>query len=91
MLPIPLLHAVLPSPWQLPAACDVYSRGVSLGGVSKTLGLPGLRIGWLASRDVETMTRVAELKVLTTLGSGIWLWDLGSGIWLWDLALGSGL
>jgi 5,10-methenyltetrahydrofolate synthetase len=32
----------------LPAACDVYERGVSLGGVSKALSLPGARIGWLA-------------------------------------------
>ena len=36
---------------RLPAACDLYDRAVSLGSVSKTYGLPGLRLGWLASRD----------------------------------------
>ena len=32
---------------QLPAAVDAYpERGISLGGLSKSYGLPGLRIGW---------------------------------------------
>ncbi|KAG1656132.1 hypothetical protein FOA52_005164 [Chlamydomonas sp. UWO 241] len=35
---------------RLPSAADAYERGVALCGVSKTHGLPGLRIGWLASR-----------------------------------------
>ena len=26
-------------------------RGVSVGGLSKAYGLPGLRVGWLATRD----------------------------------------
>ena len=36
---------------RLPAACEAYERAVSLGSMSKSLGLPGLRLGWLASRD----------------------------------------
>ena len=52
---------------RLPAACVAYDRGVTLGGVSKSLGLPGLRIGWLASRDAALMRRVAELKDYTTI------------------------
>src|SRR5215472_5341937 len=35
---------------RLPAACDRYDRALSLGSVSKTYGLPGLRLAWLASR-----------------------------------------
>jgi len=35
----------------LPAMADLYERGVSVGGLAKVHGLPGLRIGWLASRD----------------------------------------
>ena len=42
---------------QLAAAVEAYSRGVSLSGLSKTVGLPGLRIGWLASRDAAFMVR----------------------------------
>eukprot|EP00967_Tisochrysis_lutea_P157324 scaffold319015_cov35-Tisochrysis_lutea.AAC.2 len=47
---------------QLPAACDVYERGISLSGLSKTLGLPGLRIGWVASQDERLLSRIAEIK-----------------------------
>jgi aspartate/methionine/tyrosine aminotransferase len=53
----------------LPAACDVYDRAVSLSGMSKAYGLPGLRIGWLASRDTDLLGRVAELKDYTTICS----------------------
>jgi hypothetical protein len=46
-----------PGSAQLAAAVEAYSRGVSLSGLSKTVGLPGLRIGWLASRDAAFMVR----------------------------------
>ncbi|CAE8609255.1 unnamed protein product [Polarella glacialis] len=42
-------------------------RRISLGGLSKTLGLPGLRIGWLASRNAAFLNRVAELKDYTSI------------------------
>jgi aspartate/methionine/tyrosine aminotransferase len=54
---------------RLPAACDLYERAVSLGSISKTYGLPGLRIGWLASRDPALKTALAELKDYTTICS----------------------
>jgi aspartate/methionine/tyrosine aminotransferase len=54
---------------RLPAACDLYERAVSLGSISKTYGLPGLRIGWLASRDSALKTALAELKDYTTICS----------------------
>jgi len=59
-----LEHAGSP---QLPAVCEVYEHGVSLSGLSKTVGLPGLRIGWLASQDPALMARVAQLKDYTTI------------------------
>lgn len=34
----------------LPPLADVYERAISLAGLSKAYGLPGLRIGWLATR-----------------------------------------
>lgn len=43
-----------------PWACDLYDKAVSLGVLSKAYGLPGLRIGWVASRDqtvIEAMSR----------------------------------
>jgi aspartate/methionine/tyrosine aminotransferase len=35
--------------------------------LSKTYGLPGLRIGWLATHDSEVLGRVAQLKDYTTI------------------------
>jgi aspartate/methionine/tyrosine aminotransferase len=51
----------------LPAACDLYERAVSLGGLSKTFGLPGLRTGWLATRDREILQKASTLKDYTTI------------------------
>ena len=36
---------------RLPPVADLYERGISLSGLSKSFALPGLRIGWLAMRD----------------------------------------
>jgi aspartate/methionine/tyrosine aminotransferase len=54
---------------RLPAACDVYEHAVSLGTVSKAHGLPGLRIGWLVSRDQAVLERVKDVKLYTTICS----------------------
>ncbi|MGD0998196.1 MAG: aminotransferase class I/II-fold pyridoxal phosphate-dependent enzyme [Thermoleophilia bacterium] len=52
---------------RLPAAVDLYDKAVSLSGVSKTLGLAGLRIGWLVVRDERLMRRLIQLKDYTTI------------------------
>ena len=54
---------------RLPAVVDLYERGLSLGSVSKTYGLPGLRLGWLASRDRDALARIVDLKHYTTICS----------------------
>jgi aspartate/methionine/tyrosine aminotransferase len=54
---------------RLPAACDLYERAISLNTVSKAYGLPGLRIGWLVSRDARMLERIRELKLYTTICS----------------------
>ncbi len=54
---------------RLPAACDLYDRALSLGSMSKTYGLPGLRLGWLASRDREILKKCNDLKYYTTICS----------------------
>jgi aspartate/methionine/tyrosine aminotransferase len=54
---------------RLPAACEVYERAVSLGSMSKTYGLPGLRLGWLVSKDAEILDRCLEFKYYTTICS----------------------
>jgi aspartate/methionine/tyrosine aminotransferase len=52
---------------RLPAACDVYERAVSLGSISKTYGLPGLRTGWLTTRDAALRGSMRDLKDYTTI------------------------
>jgi hypothetical protein len=52
---------------RLPAAVDVYERAVSLSGMSKAFSMPGVRVGWLATRDGTLMSRLAELKDYTTI------------------------
>ena len=52
---------------RLPAACDRDRRAVSLGSVSKSYGLPGLRIGWIATHDQALRRRVIDLKHYTTI------------------------
>ena len=46
----------------LPSACDVYEKATSLFGVSKSLSLPGLRIGWLVTRDGGVMDKLKSFK-----------------------------
>jgi len=52
---------------RLPAACDLNPTAVSLGVTSKTYGLPGLRIGWIATQNGELYDRMAGLKDYTTI------------------------
>jgi aspartate/methionine/tyrosine aminotransferase len=55
--------------YRLPAACDVYKKAVSLSGMSKTFGLPGARIGWLATQDRQMLETFAIFKDYTTICS----------------------
>lgn len=52
---------------RLPAACEIYERGVSLGVMSKSFGLAGLRLGWVACRDRSVLRAMAALKDYTTI------------------------
>ncbi len=54
---------------RLPAMCDLYEKGISLSGMSKTFGLPGLRIGWLATRERALVERFLAFKDYTTICS----------------------
>jgi len=54
---------------RLPAGADAYERGISLGGMSKSFAMGGIRIGWLATRDRDLLGRVARLKDYTSICS----------------------
>ncbi|MEO3416517.1 pyridoxal phosphate-dependent aminotransferase [Roseovarius sp. CAU 1744] len=46
----------------LPFVADLYERGLSLGVMSKSYGLPGLRIGWIACQDTDVLSRMERMK-----------------------------
>ena len=46
----------------LPLIADEYELGLSLGVMSKSYGLPGLRVGWIASQDHDLLRRMERLK-----------------------------
>jgi aspartate/methionine/tyrosine aminotransferase len=52
---------------RLPPACEAYENAVSLGSMSKSYGLPGLRLGWLASQNPEILRRCLEFRYYTTI------------------------
>jgi len=52
---------------QLPPICDAYAKGVSLSGLSKSLALPGLRIGWLAAQNPALIEQWLTVKDYTTI------------------------
>ena len=52
---------------RLPAAVDLYDRALSLGSMSKTYGLPGLRLGWIACRDRDALAAIVDFKHYTTI------------------------
>lgn len=51
----------------LPSAAEHTPRGISLGVMSKALGLAGLRVGWLACRDADVLRRCMAFKDYTTI------------------------
>jgi aspartate/methionine/tyrosine aminotransferase len=52
---------------RLEPAADLYEKAISLGGLSKAFGLPGLRTGWLAARDLGLIARFSAWKDYTTI------------------------
>jgi Aspartate/tyrosine/aromatic aminotransferase len=47
---------------RLPQIADIYEKGLSLNVMSKAYGLPGLRIGWIASKDIELLDKMERMK-----------------------------
>jgi aspartate/methionine/tyrosine aminotransferase len=53
----------------LPAGADLDDRAISIGVMSKSFAMAGLRIGWLATRDRSVLDRCARMKDYTTICS----------------------
>ncbi len=47
---------------KLPAIALAYEKGISLGVMSKSYGMPGLRVGWIASPDPKLVKNLEKYK-----------------------------
>ncbi len=52
--------------WAQPAA-EIYHKAVSLGVMSKSLGMAGLRVGWVACQDQELLKKIEAIKHYTSI------------------------
>ncbi len=56
----------------LPHAADLSSTAVSVNVLSKSFGLPGLRVGWVGTRDRDLLGRLERRKHYTSIcNSGV--------------------
>ncbi|XP_065179648.1 capreomycidine synthase-like [Sycon ciliatum] len=51
----------------LASACTVYKQAISLSGMSKVYGMPGLRIGWLVSQNTDMLGSCAAYRDYCTI------------------------
>lgn len=51
----------------LTPAADLYENALSIGVMSKTFGLAGLRIGWIATQNKSLLAKVMNLKKFLSL------------------------
>jgi len=52
---------------RLPPVCDIYEKGITLSGLSKSFALPGLRMGWLATQEHALIEKWLVFKDYTTI------------------------
>ena len=67
-----------------PSAVNFYEKAVSASSVSKTMGLQGLRIGWMASQDKDLLYKCLILRedtseIMNVLGEQVALAALKPG------------
>jgi aspartate/methionine/tyrosine aminotransferase len=52
---------------RLPSIADAYEKGIALNVMTKSFGLAGLRIGWLATQDGEFLQKAGSYKLYTSI------------------------
>ena len=55
----------------LPTACMVYDKSITVCGLCKVFGMPGLRIGWLITQNNKLFKKICEFKDYTTICSSM--------------------
>jgi len=49
------------------SSCTRYEHALTLSGLSKPYGLPGLRVGWVATQDKAVMAKLCHMKDYVTI------------------------
>jgi aspartate/methionine/tyrosine aminotransferase len=52
---------------RMPSIADIYEKGISLNVMTKSFGLAGLRIGWLATHDHHFLKEIGSYKLYTSI------------------------
>lgn len=52
---------------RIPSIADIYEKGISLNVMTKSFGLAGLRIGWLATPDINFLKDAGSYKLYTSI------------------------
>jgi aspartate/methionine/tyrosine aminotransferase len=52
---------------RMPSLADAYEKGISLNVMTKSFGLAGLRIGWLATQDTNFLRQAGSYKLYTSI------------------------
>jgi len=50
------------SQFRLPVASDLYDKAIAMGVMSKALALPGIRLGWLSTQNVNVLQKMITIK-----------------------------
>ncbi|MGZ3692849.1 MAG: aminotransferase class I/II-fold pyridoxal phosphate-dependent enzyme [Bdellovibrionota bacterium] len=54
---------------RLPSVAELSESAIVLSGASKSQGLPGLRFGWLATKDIAAYKKLLDRKTYTSMCS----------------------
>ncbi|WP_434305207.1 aminotransferase [Clostridium botulinum] len=55
----------------MPSIVDLYEKGISVGSMSKTFSLAGLRLGWIVSKDDKIINLCRERRDYDTISCGV--------------------
>lgn len=50
---------------------DIYEKGISVGSMSKIFSLAGLRMGWIATKDMNVIHQIHERRDYDTISCGV--------------------
>ena len=53
------------------SVADLYEKGISIGSMSKSWAMAGVRLGWIVTRDMDLIRRCHERRDYDTISCGV--------------------